>query len=260
MARIRSVHPGLWTDEAFIELSAHARVLLIGIWTECFDDGVFEWKPKRLKVRVLPADTDIDIDALLAELVEHECVQEFDADGRRYGLVRNFCKFQRPKKPSESGVLPNQFRTYVGLEPVELPTSSEPVPNQFGTVTEFPPQKGGREEGRKGEEEKKQSIDCSKKADEKPEVPKKPKRQPPKSRIDPGWFPDEAGFEYAVSEGIERMTVYDEVEKFKDHHASKGSLMADWPAAWRTWARNSVQYAAERQQRQQSRERAQAWR
>jgi hypothetical protein len=32
MAHIRSVHPGLFIDDAFLELSMGARVLLIGIW------------------------------------------------------------------------------------------------------------------------------------------------------------------------------------------------------------------------------------
>ena len=32
MARIRSIHPGIWTDEAFVELSALARLLYIGLW------------------------------------------------------------------------------------------------------------------------------------------------------------------------------------------------------------------------------------
>lgn len=32
MARIRSVHPGLYTDEAFMTLSMAARVLIVGLW------------------------------------------------------------------------------------------------------------------------------------------------------------------------------------------------------------------------------------
>jgi hypothetical protein len=35
-----------------------------------------------------------------------------------------------------------------------------------------------------------------------------------------------------------------EFAQFRDHHAAKGSLMADWPAAWRTWARNAVKFSA----------------
>ena len=70
MARIRSVHPGLWTDEDFVQLSAPARLFLIGMWNESDDYGLFEWKPTRLKMRLAPNDP-IDAAALMAELVEH---------------------------------------------------------------------------------------------------------------------------------------------------------------------------------------------
>ncbi len=55
MARIRSIHPGLWTDEAFVSLTPYARLLFMGIWTECDDMGSFEWSPLKLKMRLLPA-------------------------------------------------------------------------------------------------------------------------------------------------------------------------------------------------------------
>lgn len=34
-----------------------------------------------------------------------------------------------------------------------------------------------------------------------------------------------------------------EVAKFVDYHLARGSVMADWAAAWRTWSRNSVEFA-----------------
>jgi hypothetical protein len=40
-----------------------------------------------------------------------------------------------------------------------------------------------------------------------------------------------------------------EFAQFKDHHRAKGSLMYDWEAAWKTWCRNAIKYAASRQQR-----------
>ena len=35
-------------------------------------------------------------------------------------------------------------------------------------------------------------------------------------------------------------------EQFRDHHHSKGSMMIDWLAAWRTWCRNELKFAANR--------------
>ncbi|MDR6826470.1 hypothetical protein J2X48_000726 [Bosea sp. BE271] len=139
MARIRSIHPGLFTDEAFMSASAHARLLIIGIWTEAWDDGVFEWKPLTLKAKLFPVDS-VDMAVLLDELVSLDFIRSFEA-GKRYGAVRNFQKYQRPKKPNSSGVLPSDLHEYVHV-----------VPNQFPTISEKSPQMedGG---GREGEEE-----------------------------------------------------------------------------------------------------------
>lgn len=120
MSRIRSIHPGLWTDEAFMGLSAYARLLFIGLWNEAFDDGVFEWKPLTLKAKIFPVD-GVDVPALLAELVAAGCVR---ACGK-YGLIRNFRHFQRPKKPNSSGLLQPQDHEYVGLVPNQSPTNTE---------------------------------------------------------------------------------------------------------------------------------------
>jgi hypothetical protein len=132
VSRIRSIHPGLFTDEAFMTASVHARMLVIGLWCEAFDDGVFEWKPLTLKARLFPVDA-VDVPALLDEICGLEFIQRFEARGKPYGAIRNFRKFQRPKKPNSSGVLPDELQSYVGI-------SSEPVPNQSPTGGEKSPQ------------------------------------------------------------------------------------------------------------------------
>ena len=143
MARIRSVHPGLFTDEAFASASMAARLLLIGIWTEAWDDGVFEWKPLTLKMRIFPAEGNIDVGALLAELEGLDILKSFDVGGRRLGAIRNFGKFQNPKKPNSSKALPVSLHAYVcfkkaedGTDAASVPTQaltgSEPIRNQFG--------------------------------------------------------------------------------------------------------------------------------
>lgn len=160
MSRIRSLHPGLFTDERYMALSFPARELIKGIWCEADDQGVFEWKPLTLKAKIMPADA-VDIVALLAELIAGEFVTRFEIDGKGYGAVRNFRKFQRPKKPNSIHLLPPEFRHYVGLtddegEPEK--DKSPPVPHQFPTKEEKSPQMedgGGRmEDGVKEEREK----------------------------------------------------------------------------------------------------------
>jgi hypothetical protein len=149
MSRIRSIHPGLFTDEAFMQATPNARLLLIGIWTEAWDDGVFEKKPLTLKAKIFPAD-NVDVGELLVELEGLGFFQTFKIAGKSFGAVRNFRKFQRPKKPNSSGLLPEEFRNYVALSHED----TEPVEYQFGTGGEKFPQMedGGWREGWRGEE------------------------------------------------------------------------------------------------------------
>lgn len=142
MARIRSIHPGLFTDEAFMTASPNARLLIIGIWTEAWDDGVFEWKPLTLKAKLFPVD-NVDMGALLDELVSLDFVKQFEA-GKKYGAIRNFQKYQRPKKPNSSGVLPEALRAYVHAVPSQLPTDGEKSPQM---------EDGGGREGEEGNED-----------------------------------------------------------------------------------------------------------
>jgi hypothetical protein len=146
MARIRSIHPGIFTDEAFMSASAHARLLIMGIWTEAWDDGVFEWKPLTLKAKIFPVD-NVDVSALLAELAGLNFVRQFESGGKNYGVVRNFRLYQRPKKPNSSGKLPDRLAEYAG----PAHTNSEPVPNQFPTGVENSSQM--EDGGGKGREE-----------------------------------------------------------------------------------------------------------
>lgn len=145
MARIRSIHPGLFTDEAFVSCNPLARLLLLGIWTESDDFGVFEWKPVTLKMKLLAAD-QADVPDLLNDLVAFDIIKQVTLVGKQYGLVRNFCRYQRPKLPSERVPLPKELWTYVGLnadgsrpDNRTAPSISKSVMNQSGTTAPTTP-------------------------------------------------------------------------------------------------------------------------
>ncbi|KAA0579032.1 hypothetical protein FZ983_17055 [Azospirillum sp. B21] len=115
MARIRSTHPGQWTDEEFVECQPLARLLALALRNEADDQGVFEWKPTTLKMRLMPAD-NVDVGALLAELEAHRLVVKFEAAGKVYGAIRNFIQYQRVKKPSKVHPLPAELRKWVRMD------------------------------------------------------------------------------------------------------------------------------------------------
>lgn len=134
MARIRSIHPGIFTDDAFMSASPMARILLIGLWCEAWDDGVFEWKPVTLKARIFPAD-NVDFAALMAEIEGLGFIRSFLSGGKQFGAVRNFQRFQRPQKPNSSGVLTTEIAEFVGARRPHTAPPEPPEPAQYRTGT-----------------------------------------------------------------------------------------------------------------------------
>src|SRR6266403_3417786 len=165
MARIRSVHPELFLDDAFMELSMAARLLDIGIWTQCDDHGIFEWKPNYFKATILPVD-GVDVPQLLAELVKHNCIKQFEEGGRPYGAVRNFCMFQRPKLPTYKHPFPEWCRSYVALDrrkeqekANETPRAAPAIPQHSRSDGAKPPHGRGEKGSSRGKEEPKTKIE-----------------------------------------------------------------------------------------------------
>lgn len=115
MARIRSVHPGLFTDEAFAAVSMASRVLFIGLWCEADDLGVFEWKALTLKMRLFPGDA-VDVSSLLSELAARDMIRAFEHDGKQYGAIRNFGRYQRPKSPKILYPCPNELTGFLACD------------------------------------------------------------------------------------------------------------------------------------------------
>lgn len=232
MSRIRSIHPGLFTDEAFVSVSMAARVLFPGIWTEADDHGVFEWKPLTLKMKVFPAD-NMDVEPLLAELISSEMVKKFTVEGKDYGLVRNFAKYQRPKKPAYRFPLPDELRTYVGIR---VP-SSEPVPHSAPTSTEIPPQMEDGGDNRREVESKKDSSLRSE------GEPTKKSRRKPQVALPSDWKPSNDLENSAAEMGLKPGEIVREVVRFRNHAAQSDRRCADWDAAFRNWCLKAAEIA-----------------
>ena len=64
------------------------------------------------------------IDDLLDALVRGNFIRRFEIDGRPFGVIRNFVKFQRPKKPADLYPF-----TADQVERASVPPMEEPVPN-----------------------------------------------------------------------------------------------------------------------------------
>ncbi|WP_419917474.1 hypothetical protein [Candidatus Poriferisocius sp.] len=111
--RIRSVYQDLFSDHAFTSVSLPARLLWIGILTQCDDQGVFAWRPRQLRARILPVEPELDIDALLDELLGADMIRRFDAEDLPFGAVRNFRVYQKPRREYHADRLPESLQNYV---------------------------------------------------------------------------------------------------------------------------------------------------
>lgn len=97
MARARNIKPSFFTNDDLSELNPLARLLFIGMWTIADYKGCFEYKPKRLKVQLLPYD-DCDTEQLVSDLEKSGFISIYSVQGQQYGKVINFSKHQNPHK------------------------------------------------------------------------------------------------------------------------------------------------------------------
>ncbi len=97
MARARNIKPSFFNNDELAELEPLARLLFIGMWTIADFKGCFEYKPKRVKVQLLPYD-DCDIESLAINLDKSGFISIYSVQGQLYVKVLNFDKHQNPHK------------------------------------------------------------------------------------------------------------------------------------------------------------------
>lgn len=131
MARIRTIKPDFWTDGNMVKLSPFARLLYIGIWnfTLC-DHGHVADDAMKLKLQVLPMD-DVDIDALLKEIMDQGRVTRVIAgDERTYLHVKRFEDHQKidPRWKTRCPACAQQDSLVPAETPVSLPEPQRDSP------------------------------------------------------------------------------------------------------------------------------------
>lgn len=264
MARIRSIHPGFWTDEATLEMSIQAQLFMIGLWNEADDGGAFAWKPRQLKARLMPMH-NVDAESVLDELLQIGVIRKYEADGQIIGAIRNFGKWQSPKKPNRKLPMPGEIMQFCATENVpgiggeqaeNSPEkaskssdndgySSQSVPNQSRTSSEPVPLGRG---GGRGEEEDilSHSVREERAGDQAEPPAKKPKPSKRGHRLPDDWQPSPELIDYANDRNLNPER---EAEDFRDYWHSKAGATAmklDWAATWRTWCRRSADRRQER--------------
>ena len=108
MSRIRTIKPEFWTSEQVIACSPIARLLFIGLWNFCDDNGAHPASYIRLKAEVFPADnfSTPEIKNWINELVTNELINEYMIDAKAYWIVTGWKRHQRIDKPTYRHPLP----------------------------------------------------------------------------------------------------------------------------------------------------------
>lgn len=209
MPKIRGFKADLWTDQDFVELSPYARLLWLGMWNYCCDNGHIADKSKQIKMRVLPTD-DVNCAELLRELEEHGRIVR--ADG--VITVPNFAKHQKPDK--------RYFQTCDVTGCVR--PGENPQPETRGGHASTPPSPGSphdevnrsevnRSDGEGGSASKSRA-----------------------KKLPDDWRPSEA---HALLAAERRVDLTEEAAKFRDWCAANGTTKKDWEATFRNWIRNA---------------------
>lgn len=235
MARIRTIKPEFFRHEGLQDLESAnngACVMLVfaGLWGHCDKAGRFEWKPRTLKLDILPF-LDFDMGETLALLCEAGFIRQYEISNRKYGEILSFEKHQRIS----------------GKELQEPEKYPEPTECDQGSNGEATGKHMGSQEGKgrgREEEEEGKGMDLGAPtavvALDHPsgDAPQRKTSGTPKraSQLPDDFEPDDTAVALAVELGV---LLSAELPKFRDYHAARGKPMKDWQAALRTWLRNA---------------------
>ena len=97
MARIRTVKPEYFQHEGIYDAEEQTklplRIAYVGLWTQADRRGLFRWKPRELKLNVLPYDPG-DFGAILDALEAHGFIVRYQVEGMTYGWIPTLGKHQ----------------------------------------------------------------------------------------------------------------------------------------------------------------------
>ena len=97
MARARNIKPAFFQNEELGDLSPITRLAFIGLWTIADFKGCIEWRPKRIKIQILPYD-ECNLDEIGTALDKSGLIRYYSVQDKTYLKIINFEKHQNPHK------------------------------------------------------------------------------------------------------------------------------------------------------------------
>lgn len=129
MARIRSVHPELCTDDVMARLPAEVERTFVRLWTHLDDEGRCVDNPQLIKAALLPLHDDVtvaDVDEHLDELAAVGLLRRYEANGKRFLTVKpeSWKQWQKPRHRYESKFPPPPVRPTSDLRRTDVGPAS----------------------------------------------------------------------------------------------------------------------------------------
>lgn len=109
MARIRTLKPEIWQDEALGTVSVEAQCLFVGLITQADDHGRLEGGAARMRALIWPYKPEIPVEHVeewLNELQSSALVQRYTIAGRQYVALPGWHLNQKVDRPSDSKIPP----------------------------------------------------------------------------------------------------------------------------------------------------------
>jgi uncharacterized phage protein (TIGR02220 family) len=137
MARIRTIKPEFWTSEQVADCSPNTRLLFIGMWSFCDDNGIHPASLKRIKMEVFPSDSisESELQTGIQELITSRLLSEYDVAGKRFWQVTGWHNHQRIDRPTFKFPLPKSSEAIEGTRTIakQSPTIQREVAEQSTT-------------------------------------------------------------------------------------------------------------------------------
>ena len=127
MSKIRTVKPELFRHEQLFEAEQNSRLplrlIFIGLFTVVDSKGRFRWRPRQLKLDILPYD-EIDFSTPLAALVDYGFIERYEYRGEYYGYIPSWRKHQSINPREPDSVLPDPQQGFI-FKPLSARTGTD---------------------------------------------------------------------------------------------------------------------------------------
>ena len=236
--RARNIKPGFFKNPELADAGPVAQLLCIGLWCMADKEGRLKDQPRVIKAEVFPYyDVDVNRELTVIQRLGH--IRRYEVNGIKVIEVINFRKHQSPHHTEKGSSLP----AYDGVSDC---FETEHEINREVTVNS-PVENGGNPsdslipDSLIHLEEEPPLIPPSQGDKQKKVVSRKERAIPMPDK----WAPN-PDTHHRLAWDL-KLSVFDEMDKFKDFHQSRGNRFVNWDMAFNNWLRNAAEYKARNQ-------------